>query len=172
MNQPPPLRLELHYYDEVHTMLDPDVKPSESPTPFGIGVWSSVLANREDPLKFILRMRIVVPHPSNESIPIQGSFGIVGVFSVDPSIPKEQRASLVKVTGGAILYSASREFILLVTYRTSPFPPFYLPTLSGKALAEAPDIEIFSRAKGVPKKISKPVKSLKTAVKKGKTDGK
>ncbi len=167
MNQPP-LRLELHYYDEVHTRLDPDVKPSASPTPFGIGVWSSVLENREDPAKFMLRMRIVVPNPSMEEIPIQGSFGIVGVFSVDPSIPKEQRASLVKVTGGAMLYSAAREFILLVTYRTSPFPPFYLPTLSGKALAEAPDIETFSGVKGVPKKTLRSVKSKKKAEKKEK----
>lgn len=164
----PPLRLELHYYDEVHTRLDPDIKLSETPTPFGIGVWSSVLENREDPLKFMLRMRIVVPHPAKESIPIRGSFGIVGVFTVDEAVPKEQRASLVKVTGGAMLYSAAREFILLVTYRTSPFPPFYLPTLSGKALEEAPDIVTFSGAKGVPKKTPRPVKSQKTAEKKEK----
>ncbi|EQD25108.1 MAG: hypothetical protein M1537_06930 [Nitrospirae bacterium] len=162
----PPLRLELHYYDEVHTRFNPAVKSSETPTPFGIGVWSSVLENREDPLKFMLRMRIVVPHPSKESIPIQGSFGIVGVFSVDQSISKEQRASLVKVTGGAMLYSAAREFILLVTYRTSPFPPFYLPTLSGKALAEAPDLETISGEKDAPKKSLRSEKPQKAAKKK------
>ncbi len=167
MNQPP-LRLELHYYDEVHTRLNPDIKPSETPTPFEVGVWSSVLENREDPLKFMLRMRIVVPHPSKESIPIQGSFGIVGVFSVDQSILKEQRASLVKVTGGAMLYSAAREFILLVTYRTSPFPPFYLPTLSGKALAEAPDIETLSETKKDPSKPSSSIRSKKAAKRKEK----
>jgi len=165
MNQPP-LRLELHYYDEVHTRLNPDVKPSEAPTPFEVGVWSSILENREDPLKYMLRMRIAVPHPPKESIPIQGSFGVVGIFTVDESVPKEQRASLIKVTGGSMLYSASREFILLVTYRTSPFPPFYLPTLSIKALSEAPDIEMLSKAKGSPKKSSELTKSKKTAKKK------
>ncbi len=164
----PPLRLELHYYDEVHTRLNPDIKPSESPTPFGVGVWSSVLENREDPLKFMLRMRIMVPHPDKESIPIRGSFGIIGVFTVDEGVPEEQRASIVKVTGGAMLYSASREFILLVTYRTSPFPPFYLPTLSGKALAEAPEIETFPEVKEVPPQSSRSTKPKKTAKKKEK----
>ena len=167
MNQPP-LRLDLHYYDEVHTSLNPDIKPSETPTPFEIGVWASVLENREDPLRFMLRMRIVVPYPAKESIPIRGSFGIVGVFTVEEAVPKEQRASLVKVTGGAMLYSASREFILLVTYRTSPFPPFYLPTLSGKALAEAPDIETFPEIKKVPPKSSRSIKPKKTVKKKEK----
>nr|EDZ40404.1 MAG: Hypothetical protein CGL2_11346183 [Leptospirillum sp. Group II '5-way CG'] len=160
------MRLDLHYYDEVHTRLNPDIKPSETPTPFGVGVWSSVLENREDPLKFMLRMRIVVPHPAKESIPIRGSFGIVGVFTVDEAVPKEQRASIIKVTGGAMLYSASREFILLVTYRTSPFPPFYLPTLSGKALAEAPDIEKISETKEASQKFSRSIKPKKAAKKK------
>ena len=116
----------------------------------------------------MLRMRIMVPHPDKESIPIRGSFGIIGVFTVDEGVPEEQRASIVKVTGGAMLYSASREFILLVTYRTSPFPPFYLPTLSGKALAEAPDIETFPEVKEVPPQSSRSIKPKKTAKKKEK----
>lgn len=153
MNQPP-LRLELHYYDEVHSSLSPEPKRLESSTSFGTGVWSSVFENHEDPLKFMLRMKIVVPHPSSDVIPIRGEFGIVGVFSVDESVPKEQRASLVKNTGGAMLYSASREFILLVTYRTSPFPPFYLPTLSGRDLADAPDFEAIPKPGATTKKTS------------------
>lgn len=165
----PPLRLDLHYYDEVHTKLNSDVKPSETPTPFEVGVWSSVLENKEDPLKYMLRMKIVVPHPSRDTIPIQGMFGIVGFFSVDESVPKEQRASLVKITGGAMLYSASREFILLVTYRTSPFPPFYLPTLSGKALVEAPDIEAVFGAEGSSRKLPVSLKRPKVEKKKEKT---
>ncbi len=165
----PPLRLDLHYYDEVHTKLNLDIKPSETPTPFDVGVWSSILENKEDPLKYMLRMKIVIPHPDRDTIPIQGIFGIVGFFSVDESVPKEQRASLVKVTGGAMLYSASREFILLVTYRTSPFPPFYLPTLSGKALAEAPDIEAVSGAEGSSRKFPAPVKRPKMEKKKEKS---
>jgi preprotein translocase subunit SecB len=150
MNQPP-LRLERHYYEEVHTRLNPDLKPSEIPTPFEVGLWSSVLENKEDPFKFMLKMRIVVPYPPQETIPIQGSFEIVGFFTVEESVPKDQRASLVKVTGGAMLYSAAREFVLLVTFRTTLFPPFYLPTLSGKALAEAPDLH----PKSTPEKISR-----------------
>ena len=164
----PPLRLELHYYDEVHTRLNSDLKSSDVPTPFDVGIWSSVLENKDNPIKYMLRMRIVVPHPPQETIPVQGSFGVVGVFSVEESVPEEQRASLVKVTGGAMLYSAAREFILLVTYRTSPFPPFYLPTLSVKALEEAPDIETFSGAKGELQKTSKSLKSKKMAKKKEK----
>lgn len=158
MNQPP-LRLELHYYDEVHSSLSPEPKLSENPTSFGTGVWSSVFENHEDPLKFMLRMKIRLPHPSSDVIPIRGEFGIIGIFSVEESVPMEQRALLVKNTGGAMLYSAAREFILLVTYRTSPFPPFYLPTLSGKDLADAPDIEAIQKPGVAARKSSRSRKS-------------
>jgi len=139
MNKPP-LQLESHYYEEVHTKLREDFIPTSEPTKYETGIWSTIFANPEDPLKYVLRMKISIPHPANNAIPITAQFGVVGVFQLDESIPIEKRASLVKITGAAMLYSASREFIFMVTFRTSPFPPFYLRTLSGEALANAPEI--------------------------------
>ncbi len=136
----PPLQLELHYYDEVHTKLREDFTRVNEPVQYGTGIWTSVFENPEDPLKYVLKMKIILPHPANDAIPINAQFGIVGVFRVDDSIPKEKRNILVKTTGAAILYSAAREFIYLVTFRTSPLPPFYLRTISGEDLANAPDL--------------------------------
>lgn len=136
----PPLQLELHYYDEVHTKLKEDFSPVAASVNYQTGIWSSVFENPQDPLKYVLKMRISIPYPDNDAIPIFAQFGVVGVFQIDESVPTEKRPYLVKTTGAAILYSASREFILLVTYRTSPFPPFYLRTLSGDALANAPEL--------------------------------
>lgn len=136
----PPLQLELHYYEEVHTKLKEDFSPAATSVNYQTGIWSSVFENPQDPLKYVLKMRISIPYPDNDAIPISAQFGVVGVFQIDESIPTEKRPHLVKTTGAAMLYSASREFILLVTFRTSPFPPFYLRTLSGEALANAPEI--------------------------------
>lgn len=135
----PPLQLELHYYEEIHTKLREDFIPTGEPTKYEIGLWTTVYENPEDPLKYTLRMKISVPHPNNDAIPITAQLGVVGIFQLDESIQKEKRPYLVKTTGAAMLYSAAREIILMVTFRTSPFPPFYLRTLSGEELANAPD---------------------------------
>ena len=174
MNKPP-LQLEFHYYEEVHTKLSEDFIPTSEPIKYETGIWSTIFANPEDPLKYVLRMKISIPHPPNDAIPITAQFGVVGVFQLDESIPIEKRASLVKITGASMLYSASREFIFMVTFRTSPFPPFYLRTLSGDALANAPEIDGTGTTTSlrvpsieIPKEIKKKIKEDSMKKKSGK----
>jgi preprotein translocase subunit SecB len=52
---------------------------------------------------------------------------LVGFFEVDTGLPEEVIGDVVAANAPAILYSAARELILLVTGR-GPFPPFSLPS--------------------------------------------
>lgn len=52
---------------------------------------------------------------------------LVGFFEVDKGLPEEVIGDVVAANAPAILYSAARELILLVTGR-GPFPPFSLPS--------------------------------------------
>lgn len=57
------------------------------------------------------------------------SVELVGFFEVEKELPEEQIGDVVVANAPAILYSAARELILLVTGR-GPFPPFPLPSAS------------------------------------------
>jgi preprotein translocase subunit SecB len=54
---------------------------------------------------------------------------LVGFFEVDKELPEDKIADVVAANAPAILYSAARELILLVTGR-GPFPPFALPSVT------------------------------------------
>jgi preprotein translocase subunit SecB len=54
---------------------------------------------------------------------------LVGFFEIEKDWPDEKIDDVVAANGPAILYSAARELILLVTGR-GPFPPFPLPSAS------------------------------------------
>lgn len=51
---------------------------------------------------------------------------LLGFFEVDKSFPEEKIGDIVSSNAPALLYSAARELILLVTGR-GPFPPLSLP---------------------------------------------
>ena len=69
---------------------------------------------------------------------------LVGFFEADKSISDDKVEDIVAANAPALLYSAARELVLLVTGR-GPFPPFCLPSAtfidhtpsSRKALAES-----------------------------------
>jgi len=80
---------------------------------------------------FQLTLAIIIePLHQDEPIPYTAEIETVGFFAV-PDLQKEQFDidKLVKITGGAILYSAAREQILSITAR-GPFPPMQLPTIN------------------------------------------
>jgi len=52
---------------------------------------------------------------------------LVGFFEIDKELPEDRIADVVAANAPAILYSAAREIILLMTGR-GPFPPFALPS--------------------------------------------
>lgn len=141
----PPIRMEQHYYEHVEVSLNKDFSPKEGSTvQFQATIWSSVYKHPEDKSRFILRMLIKIPYPPVPSIPMTASFQGIAVFSVNENYGKseEDKAALVKATGGGMLYGAMREFILSITARCNwDYRPLYLPTFSLQAIAGAPLLE-------------------------------
>lgn len=141
----PPIRMEQHYYEHVEVSFNNDFSPKDNtPIQFQATVWSSVYKHPEDKSKFILRMLIKLPYPPVPSIPMIASFQGIAIFSVNEDYGKsdEDKAGLVKATGGGMLYGAMREFILSTTARCNvDYRPLYLPTFSLQAIAGAPLLE-------------------------------
>ena len=55
------------------------------------------------------------------------SMELIGFFEVDNDLPEDRIGDVVAANAPAILYSAARELILLITGR-GPFPPLSLPS--------------------------------------------
>ena len=148
LNQEPPIKMELHFFEEAQVKPNPNFVPqTEQAVTFQTTIWSSVYENPSDHSKFVLKMRINLPYPKQAAVPIIASFVAVGVFSVkeDYAEKKEEKALLVKATGGGMLYGAAREFILQMTARCNwDNRPLYLPTFSLAAITNAPLIEVFT----------------------------
>jgi preprotein translocase subunit SecB len=77
---------------------------------------------------------------------------LVGFFEAEKTVPEDNIADLITANAPAILYSAARELILLITGR-GPFPPFSLPSAtfidetpsSKKAVAAAKATPVLQR---------------------------
>jgi len=71
----------------------------------------------DDPRDFLVNLEIVIDNKEGKPSPYQVDVGVVGVFSVLPSLPKEKREDLLTVNGASILYGAIREMVLSLTSR-------------------------------------------------------
>jgi preprotein translocase subunit SecB len=60
-------------------------------------------------------------------IPYRVALEVIGFFSVLPDMPEAEVTNLVYMNGSALLYSAAREYLLLLTGR-GPWPALQLPT--------------------------------------------
>ena len=144
---PPPINLAMHYFEAVEVKLNPKFTPQTEQVTFQTTIWSSLYKNPEDEANFILKMLIKIPFPENNNVPVSGSFLIVGAFMVDKDYGKseQEKAMLVKATGGGMLYGAAREFVLHITARCNwDNRPLYLPTFPMDAIANCAPIEALS----------------------------
>ncbi len=60
-----------------------------------------------------------------------------GIFDVHPDFPEDKVEELVRMNGGAILYSAVRELVLNLTAR-SKYGPFEMPTIDARMFIKPP----------------------------------
>ena len=69
-------------------------------------------------------------HPdAGTRLPYTVDLEMRGVFAVSPSVPPDKVQELVRSVGTGTLYTAAREYLLMVTGR-GPNPPLLLPTRS------------------------------------------
>lgn len=128
---PAPLRLERYFFDHVQITTRRDFKPGSTETDFEIstnleigqvpqpkGMWRVVL-------NISVRAKEAAPAP-----PYELDLRALGFFSVaQPGPTEEATATMVGVNGASILYSASREYILMLTGR-GPWGAMPIPTVS------------------------------------------
>ncbi len=63
--------------------------------------------------------------------PYRIEIDVVGFFKVNKEYPTDEVEKLVQIGGASILYSATREFILMLTSR-GPWGPVFLPSITFK----------------------------------------
>jgi preprotein translocase subunit SecB len=78
---------------------------------------------------------------------------LVGFFEADKSIEEDRVQDIVLANGPALLYSAARELVLIVTGR-GPFPPLMLPSTTFIDLCPSLQKKVAAQ-KGVPEPVSK-----------------
>jgi len=125
-----PLQLEAHFFTKVLVEAIPAYKPEKKGKDQQVGIRAEVRggSRKDDPRRWrvFLTVRTEVPE-GEEKIPYKINLTCVGFFTVSPKVEEDKISALVHANGGAILYSSTREFLLLITGR-GPWPPFYLPT--------------------------------------------
>lgn len=124
----PPLQLETYYFTKVAVAADPCYQPDDGvvrgmaiDTELGMGQHS------DDPSRWMVTLTLRAKSRDDKPIPYIVDLEAVGFFRVEPAASKEKAPFLVQANGGAILYSAAREYLLVVTSR-GPWPPITLPT--------------------------------------------
>lgn len=124
--RPSPLQLQHVIYTKVSVL----PYSSEKDTPMraasfnfdGVNIFATVgIARKQgqekDPRDFLVNLEIVIDNKKGKPAPYGIDIGVIGLFNVLPSLPKEKREDLLTVNGASILYGAIREMVLGLTSR-------------------------------------------------------
>lgn len=124
--RPSPLQLQHVIYNKISVL--PFAKEGERP-PRAIGFDFEGVSIRaqistgikegqgDDPRDFVVTLNVTLDNNEGKPAPYNVDVGVIGVFKVLPSLPKEKREDLVTVNGASILYGAIREIVLSLTSR-------------------------------------------------------
>ncbi len=135
-----PLRLDDYFFTRVFFEANPKYsKPAENdPTPMEIGISLELLGHKSDPNRFQLKLTLNKSDADDPPLPYNFDVQVVGLFSVDPEFKHDDIPKLVKINGGSMLYSATREYLLMITGR-GPWGGLKLPTVSFYAVVFGQD---------------------------------
>ena len=125
---PSPLHLEKYFFTKVHVDACPN---SCEKTGKGLfTVKATCMKHKDAEHKWMVQLEIKQAQDKDNGCP-EYSFHIesVGFYDVSDNFPAEKSEQLVRVNGPALLYSAARELIAMLTCR-GPFAPVNLPTVT------------------------------------------
>lgn len=139
----PPMQLKESFYKKVHIELDEAImemlseSEEDEDTELSLSVQTDLqlLRSKEDDSKFIAELAIKTSDESTH--PLTLDLVLVGMFEVDLSGDFESDkdrdtycSRLVRINGGAMLYSAAREYLRVVSSRMPLSDNFQLPTVT------------------------------------------
>jgi len=120
-----PFKFEKYFFPIINIVANQNHKPTE-PKDVMFDVSSNLMTPKETQRIYQLNINIHVVEEESTNFPYTGGLQVVGLFSVNDSIDKEEIEALISSKGAGILYSAAREFLLTVTGR-GPWAPLSLP---------------------------------------------
>jgi preprotein translocase subunit SecB len=122
------LQLEKYFYPNIFIKADPEFKAEKKEFSGKLDVKTKLnsLSTEERKWEVSLKMKTV---PQDHPIPYQFEFEVVGIFKVSPDFPEGEMEEIVRIAGSSMLYSAAREFLLIITSR-GPFGGISLPTIT------------------------------------------
>jgi len=128
---PAPLRLERYFFDHVQLTARRDFKQgSES---VDLEVSTNLEIGQLDQPPGLWRIVLFVTGGAKDSAPVppyEFQLQAIGFFTVtQPGPTEEETARLLGINGASILYSAAREYLLMLTGR-GPWGPMPIPTVS------------------------------------------
>jgi len=126
-----PLQLKSYFFTDISIKVNPDFNSNiDNPDLGELGLNVSVTSSEQEENLFQVDLEIrIEPKEDKNIFPYQIKLVTVGIFEISPKWPKEKVMDLLKITGASILYSAAREFLLIITSRL-PWKPVMLPTVS------------------------------------------
>lgn len=65
-----------------------------------------------------LRLELLKPEEADTVSLYTGAIEVFGEFELHPDLPEDERAKHIHISGGAMLYSAIREMVTLLTARS------------------------------------------------------
>ncbi len=114
----PPLLLEHSFFTKVAVEADPDYVPGSDVRPhdYAVQVNSQMAHSKSDPAVWKIDLCIQLRRDGTPA-PYTVDLQVVGIFRVAAEWDPERASSLVRVTGSSILYSAAREYLLVLSGR-------------------------------------------------------
>lgn len=120
------IQLDRYVFTDVHISANPDCGDESTIT---ASTALRIGCSDEDSHSWHVQINITTERVEGEPPPPYDiSLEAVGRFTEELDVSLDERRDIVAINGGSLLYSAAREFVLMVTGR-GPNPPYRLPTI-------------------------------------------
>lgn len=166
---PSPLLLDSYYFREINVKFHYDVESDNKVIADDLKIEVQELQDEDDSRKWIFRLTIELPETTTPKLSYSFRIGLTGFFEVSETYDPELADRLAKANGPALLYSAAREMLTILTCRGFG-PTVILPSVNflppaKKQAAVEPEKEVVTEP--LTKKVRK-VRRVKRATKKTK----
>lgn len=151
-----PLRLNNYFFSRVQVVAKEEYatiqKDNPSPADVDIRIGIEVGKNQDDLSLYKMKLSIGPLTPKSGIVPYDIDIQVIGSFSISPDVQLETEAMdhLVHINGSSMLYSAAREYVMIVTGR-GPYGPYQLPTVNMQGIFFDPEKDGAEILEEVPK---------------------
>jgi preprotein translocase subunit SecB len=124
-----PLRIKNYFVTSLSVEANPAEDGAKSPLEDGVVTVTRVetAQHAENKRNWKVALQVNCTPTEKNVCAYEAAVELVGFFEIDKELSEDRIGDVVAANAPAVLYSAAREIILLITGR-GPFPPFALPS--------------------------------------------